>query len=53
MMGDLLYFNDPDLKIDQDKLDNINIPVRIDEFEKMSKYGSKQLKCIIGLYTKS
>ncbi len=48
--GDFIYFNDPDLKTDQDKLDNINIPVRIDEFEKMSKYGSKQLKCIIALY---
>ncbi|MFG1499507.1 GNAT family N-acetyltransferase/peptidase C39 family protein [Halobacteriovorax sp. XZX-3] len=47
---EFIYFNDPDLKDNQDKVDNINIPVGIDEFEKMAKYGSGQLKCVISLF---
>ncbi len=50
---DFIYFNDPELDKDQNKFDNMNIPVRIDEFEKMAKYGRKQLKSIVAIYKKS
>ena len=52
MEGDFIYFNDPELDEHQNKFDNINIPVRVDEFEKMSRYGQKQLKSIVAIYNK-
>lgn len=45
-----IYFHDPDIDDDQRPIDNINIPVRRDEFEQMARYGSKQLKSMIAIY---
>lgn len=50
MEGDFIYFHDPEVDDDQTPVDNINVPVRRDEFELMSKFGSRQLKSIVALY---
>lgn len=50
MENEFVYFHDPEIGHDQMAVDNINVPVRRDEFELMAKFGSKQLKCIVALY---
>lgn len=50
--GDFIYFHDPEIGAHQTKVDNINVPVRRDEFELMSKFGSRQLKSIVAIYQK-
>lgn len=50
MESDFVYFNDPEVYENQTSVDNINIPVRKDEFELMSKFGSQQLKSIVAVY---
>lgn len=45
-----IYFHDPDIDDEQRPIDNINIPVRRDEFEQMARYGSKQLKSMVAVY---
>lgn len=47
---DFIYFHDPEVDDNQVPTDNINIPVSRYEFEKMSKFGSSQLKCIVAIY---
>ncbi len=49
---DFVYFNDPEIDDNEKAFDNINIPVRKDEFEMMSKFGSRQLKSIVAIYKK-
>lgn len=48
--SDFIYFHDPEVGTDQTSTDNTNIPVRKDEFEAMTRYGSKQLKSIVAIY---
>ena len=50
--NDFIYFHDPEVDEHQTDIDNINIPVRRDEFEMMSKFGSRQLKSIVAIYPK-
>lgn len=50
MEEDYIYFHDPDVGGNQTPVDNINVPVRRDEFELMAKYGSHQVKSIVALY---
>ncbi len=50
MEEDYIYFHDPEVYEDQTPVDNINIPVRRDEFEMMAKFGSRQLKSIVAVY---
>lgn len=50
METDFVYFHDPEIGSGQSAVDNINVPVRRDEFELMAKFGSKQLKSIVALY---
>lgn len=52
---DFIYFHDPDpdLEKDQTAYDNMDVPVRRDEFEKMAKFGSKQIKSIVAIYKKN
>ncbi len=45
-----IYFNDPEIDKNEKPFDNINIPVRRDEFEMMAKFGSKQLKSIVAIF---
>ena len=52
MEGDFIYFHDPEVDKDQLATDNINVPVRRDEFELMAKFGSSQLKSIVAIYKK-
>lgn len=49
---DFIYFHDPEVDDHQSKIDNMNIPVSRTEFEKMSKFGTNQLKSIVAIYTK-
>lgn len=49
---DFIFFHDSDIDDDQNKIDNMDIPVRKDEFEKMAKFGSRQLKSIVAIYSK-
>jgi len=48
--NDFIYFHDPEVIEHQTPFDNINIPVRRDEFELMAKFGSRQLKSIVAIY---
>jgi ribosomal-protein-alanine acetyltransferase len=50
MEEDFIYFHDPEVGADQSPIDNINVPVRRDEFELMSRFGSRQLRSIVALY---
>ncbi|MCF8058466.1 MAG: peptidase C39 family protein [Bacteriovoracaceae bacterium] len=50
MENDFIYFHDPEVDRDQSAMDNINVPVRRDEFELMAKFGSRQLKSIVAIY---
>lgn len=50
MENDFIYFHDPEVDINQTAVDNINVPVRRDEFELMAKFGSRQVKSIVAIY---
>lgn len=52
MNEDFVFFNDPDLGDDDEAFDNINIPVRKDEFELMAKFGSSQIQSMLILTNK-
>ncbi len=47
---DFIYFNDPEINENERSFDNINIPIRRDEFEMMAKFGSRQLKSIVAIF---
>jgi ribosomal-protein-alanine acetyltransferase len=49
---DFVFFNDPDLDDEDETFDNINIPVRKDEFELMAKFGSSQIQSMLVLTSK-
>lgn len=44
-----LYFHDPYLSEDQSPIENQHIPIRKDEFNKISKYGSQHLQSLVVL----
>lgn len=46
---DFIYFHDPYLDEGQSQMENQHIPIRKDEFNKISKYGSQQLQSIVVL----
>lgn len=50
MENEFVYFHDPEISPEQSAVDNINVPVRRDEFELMAKFGSRQLKSIVAIY---
>ena len=50
--SEFIYFHDPELGEEDNRISNMNIPVRKDEFESISKFGSRQLKSIVALYPK-
>lgn len=50
---DFIYFHDPEVDDHEVSTDNIHIPVSRSEFEKMSKFGTNQLKCIVAVFAKS
>lgn len=50
MENEFVYFHDPEIGPEQSAVDNINVPVRRDEFELMAKFGSRQLKSIVAIY---
>lgn len=50
---DFIYFHDPEVDDHEVSTDNIHIPVSRSEFEKMSKFGTSQLKSIVAVYPKS
>jgi len=52
MNDDFVFFNDPYLDPKDKMLDNINIPVRKDEFEIMAKFGSTQLQSMVVIQKK-
>jgi ribosomal protein S18 acetylase RimI-like enzyme len=45
-----VYFNDPDLNDGHKTLENQDIPVRRDEFNRMSRYGGQQLQALLAIY---
>lgn len=50
MNEDFVFFNDPDIGPTDEIIENINIPVRKDEFETMAKFGSNQLQSMLVVY---
>ncbi len=48
---DFIYFHDPEIDDNQTPYDNMDIPVSKIEFEKMSKFGTGQLKSIVAIYS--
>ncbi len=50
MESEFVYFHDPEVNENQTSVDNMNVPVRRDEFELMAKFGSRQLKSIVAIY---
>jgi hypothetical protein len=50
MSEDFIFFNDPFVEESDTIISNSHIPVRKDEFEAMSKFGSTQIKCFIAIY---
>ncbi len=44
-----IYFHDPDVEEGQSDIENINVPIRKDEFNKICKYGTQQLQSLIVL----
>ena len=49
---DFIYFHDPEIDKNEKPIDNMDIPVRKDEFEQMAKFGSGQLQSIVAIYSK-
>jgi ribosomal protein S18 acetylase RimI-like enzyme len=47
---DFIFFHDPEIDDGERAIDNMDIPVRRDEFEKMAKFGSGQLQSIVAIY---
>ena len=52
MNDDFVFFNDPYVDEGDDIINNINIPVRKDEFQVMAKFGSNKIQCIVAIYAK-
>jgi len=50
MNEDFLFFHDPYVEEDDSIFTNTNIPIRRDEFEMMTKKGSKQILSLVAIY---
>ena len=50
MNDDFIFFNDPFVETDSDRIANISIPIRKDEFEGIAKFGSKKIQALLALY---
>lgn len=48
--NDFVFFSDPYIEEGDTMVSNTNVPVRKDEFEKMAKYGGKQIKSILAVF---
>jgi ribosomal protein S18 acetylase RimI-like enzyme len=48
-----IYFNDPNVEDGETVIENQNIPVRKDEFNRMCRYGSQQVQAMVVLFKKS
>lgn len=48
--GDFVFINDSDPDEGEIAIDNIDIPVRIDEFNAMTLFGREKMRTMVAIY---